>query len=130
MFTDLIKYPIKNDRLKWEAKYVIKDLWGKPHLLLRLKLTGTRYQERALEPIVTIGEARSLFVEIAEDGLAAYAYFDHPVPSRAAVEFGYGHGPLLRFGGYVTSKAIKTLDPELLPEGTVNVERFFPKGIK
>lgn len=130
MFTDLIKYPIEHDRLKWEAKYVIKDLWGKPHLLLRLKLTGTRFQERALEPIVTIGEAQSLFVEIAEDGLAACAYFDHPVPSRATVEFGYGHGPLLRFAGYVTSKAVKILDPELLPKGTVNVERFFPKGVK
>lgn len=125
MFTDLIKYPIEHDRLKWEAKYVIKSLWGKPHLLLRLKLTGTRFQERALEPIVTIGASRSLFVEIADDGLAACAYFDHPVPSRATVEFGYGHGPLLRFAGYVTPKVIKTLDPKLLPRGTVNVEKFF-----
>ncbi len=129
MFADLIKYPLEHERLKWEAKQVIKDLWGKPHLLLRLKLTGTRFQERALEPVVTIGKERSIFVEIAEDGLAAYAYFDHPVPSRATVEFGYGQGPLLRFAGYVTSKVIKSLDPKLLPKGTVNVERFFPKGV-
>jgi hypothetical protein len=130
MFTDLIKYPIEHERLKWGAKYVVKDLWGKPHLLLRLKLTGTRFQERASEPVVIVGEARSLFVEIAKDGLAAYAYFDQPVPSRASVEFGYGHRPLLRFAGHVTPKAIEPLDPKLLPKGTVNVERFFPRAEK
>ncbi len=127
MFRDLIKYPIEHERLRWEAKYVVKDLWGKPHLLLRLKLTGTRFQERALEPLVTVGDARSLFVEISKDGLAAYAYFDKPVPSRAVIEFGYGYGPLLRFKGDVTSKAIGILDPKLLPKGTKYVERFFPR---
>ncbi|MHC4750502.1 MAG: hypothetical protein ACYTFW_11570 [Planctomycetota bacterium] len=127
MFRDLIKYPIENDRLKWEAKHVLKDLWGKPHLMLRIKLTGTRFQERALEPLVTVGKARSLFVEISEDGLAAYAYFDKPVPSRASIEFGYGQGPLLRFKGNVTSKAIIILDPKRFSKGTKNVDRFFPR---
>jgi hypothetical protein len=125
MFMDLIDFPIESKRLHWEARQVVRDLYEKPHLLLRLKLTGTHFPQRALEPFVVVGKMRSRFVEIAEDGLSANAYFDEPLPVGGRVEFGYEREVLLRFPAVFDSETVELLDPKRLPERTRLVERFF-----
>jgi len=124
MFRDLIEYPIESKRLQWEARQVIRDLYHEPHLLLRLKLTGTQFMHLAEEPFVVVGGTRSRFVKIAEDGLAAYAYFDEPLPPGDRIEFGYGNDILLRFPRAFDPKSVERLDPKRLPKNIRLLERF------
>lgn len=126
MFTDLIDYPIETDRVDHETRQVLRDLDGTPHLFTRVKLTGTEFPHRALEPYVRVGDVESRFVEIDDDGTAARAYFDRPLPQGGTIEFGYDvEPPLLRLRGDVDPRATVTLDPERLPDGTRFVDRFF-----
>jgi hypothetical protein len=97
MFSDLIDYPIVNERLEWEAREMVQRVAQVPHLLTRLKLTGTFFQRRAAEAFVTVGGVRSQVVRFAGDGLSVYAYFYEPLPRRGTVEFGYGSQAMLRF---------------------------------
>lgn len=125
MFIDLIDFPIESERLHLEARQVVLDLYEKPHLLIRLKLTGTYFPHRALEPFVMVGKVRSRFVEIVGDGLIANAYFDEPLSRGGRVEFGYGREVMLRFPRVLDSDTVELLDPKRLPENTRLVERFF-----
>ncbi len=124
MFMDLVDFPIESDRLYWEARLVVRDLNQEPHLLMRITLTGTHFPHRALKPFVAVGEVRSLFVSIAEDGLSAHAYFDKPLPQGSRIEFGYGEQALLRFPGPFDPHGIRPLDRKRLPSNTRLVERF------
>jgi hypothetical protein len=114
MFTDLIEYPIESSRLRWEARQVVRDLHQVPHLLLRLKLAGTYFPQRALEPWVRIGRLRSRFVQIAPDGLSASAYFDR-LPRGGTVELGYGPDVLLRFPERFGAEPLRALEVKRLP---------------
>ena len=125
MFEDLIKYPIENERLKWEARMIIRDLDQVPHLFMRLKLTGTHFVQRALEPFVTIGKVRSRFVTISDDGLSACAYFDKQLPKGEPILFGYGMEVMLRFSKAFHHDEAVLLDPKRLPANTHNVKIFF-----
>ena len=125
MFMDLVDFPIESERLRWEARLVVRDLYQEPYLFLRLKLTGTLFPHRALEPFVIVGKVRSRFVTIADDGLSACAYFDQPVPEGSRIEFGYGNDILLRLPRAFDPQAVEILDPKLLPRDTHFIERFF-----
>ena len=125
MFRDLIDFPIEHPRLQWEARQVLRDLSGRPHLFLRLRLTGTSFPHRALEPFVRIGRTRSSFVHIDEDEQAARAYFSSPPAEEAVVEFGYAQEVLLRFPKRFVSTDAAVLDRHRLPTTTRNIEAFF-----
>ena len=127
MFWDLIDFPIESERLRWEARLVVRDLDQNPHLLMRIKLTGTHFPQRALKPFVVVGKVRSLFVSIADDGLSACAYFDQPLPPGDRIEFGYGMEVLLRFPRAFSHEAVELLDPKRLPNNTRSIERFLER---
>lgn len=127
MFRDLITFPIEHPRLAWEARQALRDFKGKPHLFLRLRLTGAQFPHRALEPFVQIGRTRSVFVEIAADELSARAYFDQLPPGDTIVEFGYEDEALLRFPRRFVRSDATRLDRRRLPRGTANIDRFFGK---
>ena len=129
MFMDLIEFPIVSERLKWEARMVVRDLDHEPHLLIRIKISGTHFQLRALAPFVSVGKVRSRFVTIADDGLSACAYFDQPLPARATIEFGYGGDTFLRFHKLFDSGAFALLDQKRIPKNTKFTERFFGQTI-
>ena len=103
---------------------MIRGLYHEPHLLLRLKLTGTQFMHLAEEPFVVVGGTHSRFVNIAEDGSAAYAYFDEPLPPRGKIEFGYGNDILLRFPRAFDTGSVKRLDLKRLPQNIKLIERF------
>ena len=124
MFSNLIQFPIESSQLLWEAKEVLRDVLDQPHLFLRVRLTGTHFPQRALEPYIRIGEVRSRFVLISEDGLSASGYFDQNV-QRGAVEFGYGDEPvLLRAARRFEAGPILRLDRAQLPRDVKNLDRF------
>ena len=125
LLRELITFPIEHARLSWDARQVLRDLKGTPHLFLRVRLAGGHFPHRALEPFVRIGRMRSVFVEIADDEQSAKAYFDAPPPDDAAVEFGYGDEALLRFPKRFVRTDATVLDRRRLPSATRNIERFF-----
>ena len=114
MFSDLIEYPIESPKLRWEARQIVRNLHQRPHVLLRLTLTGTHFPQRALEPWVQVGRVRSRFVQIAPDGLSATAYFDR-LPRGGAVELGYGPDVYLRFSQPFLAEPVRALDVKRLP---------------
>jgi len=129
MIKDLINFPVITDKVTWEVRQVLRDIGQKPkpHFLLRMKLSGTYFEQRALEPYVTVGKVRSLFVEFSQDGLNAKAYFDQPLPDGGVIEFGYGNDALLQVKRHFSTDEVKVLDPKLLGEKKIMfMERFFP----
>lgn len=125
MFMNLIEFPIESERLQWEARQVVRDLYNQPHLLMRVKLTGTFFPQRAEEPFMRVGKVRSRFVVIADDGQSASGYFDEPPPERDLVEFGYGDQILLRATRRFSMDGVRPLDPKRLPAKTRFLDRFF-----
>lgn len=129
MFTDLIDYPIETDRIDYEVRQVLRDLNEKPHLLTRVKLTGTEFPRRALEPYVRVGDVESRFVNLSDDGTIARAYFDQPLADGETIEFGYGsEPPLIRLRHGIRLKTLTVLDLDRIPDDTRFVDRFFDDG--
>jgi hypothetical protein len=84
--------------LSWEAKEVVRDLNGRPHLFVRLTLRGFRPDERALEPIVRVGNR---VARITRSGLpepVLYAYFDEALPEGEPIDFGFESSGVRRLG--------------------------------
>lgn len=130
MLRDLIEFPVITDKVIWEARQVLRDMGDKPkpHILLRMKLSGTYFEQRALEPYVSVGKIRSLFVEISDDGLTASAYFDKPLLTEGMIEFGYGDEAIFRVKGPFESGNVRVLDPKFLGKKNIMfLERFFPE---
>ena len=125
MFTDLIEFPIESQKLKWESKVVVREITEGPRLYIRLKLTGTRFPLFNTIPFVRVGRAVTHFIDIAEDGLSANAYFDQALPESGVVEFGYDNQTLLRFPLRYSEEGVLRLDQERLPEKLRYQDRLF-----
>jgi hypothetical protein len=117
MYWDLMKFPIEHEKLKWDAREAVLDIDGRPHLFVRVRLTGTKFVQRALIPQVWVGEVFAKHVEIDDDGLAVRAYFDQ-APRSGTLYFGYGGQPELSFGPF-ESRKVSVLDRERLPREIV-----------
>ena len=102
--------------MTWTAKEVVRDLDQRPHLFIRLDVTGAYFPERALEPFVRVGRVRSRLVRIDPDGLGVRAYFDQPLPDAGAVEFGYGEQVVHRVPQPFDPTVIARLDRTRLPQ--------------
>lgn len=103
------------ERMNWTAREVLRDIDSTPHLLVRITLVGPTFPQRALEPIVNVGDVQARTVEVSEDGLTANAYFDRPLPPRGVIEFGFEDGVLYRFPRDFNRGALVQLDRERLP---------------
>ena len=115
------------ESMHWEAKEVVRDIDGKPHLLERITLTGPIFEHRALEPFVRVGEIQARIVDIDEDGRMVKAYFDQMLPDEQPIEFGYhGEGVLYRFPVSYQSQVGARLDIKRLAKDVVILQS--PKG--
>jgi len=124
MFSNLIQFPIESSQLQWEAREALRDIHNQPHLFLRVRLSGTHFPQRAPEPYIRIGEIRSRFALISEDGLSVSGYFDRDVQG-GTVEFGYGEEPaLLRAANRFEAGSLIRLDRNRLPREVKNLDRF------
>lgn len=106
--------PPEGETVRMDVREVVKELFEKPHLLIRISIAGPYFPQRSAEPYMRVGEVRSNFVEISPDGLRADGYFDRPLPKRGEVVFGYGHDVDLIVPTHFRAEAIQRLDPEKL----------------
>lgn len=125
MFTDLIQFPIESPKLKWESKIVVREINEGPRLYIRLRLSGTRFPMFNTIPFVRIGKTVTHYVDIAEDGLSANAYFEQALPEDGVVEFGYDVQTLLRFPQKYTGNLVKRLEEARLPKSLQYQNRLF-----
>ncbi len=88
---DLIRLPDPRESVRAEVREVVRDIFDRPHVFIRVRLTGWNFPHRAPEPFLVIGEVLSRFVTIHVDGSVADAYFDKPFPRANRVSFGYGN---------------------------------------
>ena len=129
MFTDLIQFPIESQKLRWESKVVVREINKGPQLYIRLRLSGTRFPLFNTIPFVRIGETVTHYIDIADDGLSANAYFEHVLPEEGVVEFGYDVQTLLRFPQRYTGNVVTRLDQKRLPKSLQYQDRLFRAGI-
>lgn len=114
MYPDLVKFPITHEKLKWEAREALLDVDGQPRLFVRIKLTGTKFVQRAPVPQVWVGEVFARHVEIDDDERTVRAYFDR-APREGTLYFGYNRHAELSFGPF-ESRRIAVLDRARLPK--------------
>jgi hypothetical protein len=118
MYFDLIKFPLQHESLKWEAREALLDVHGRPHLFLRIKLTGTRFPLIAQIPRVWVGQVFARLVTIDDDRRTARAYFDQPLPAEGDLYFGHVGKAELHFGRFELRRAVM-LDRARLPKDVV-----------
>ena len=119
---EIIRVPEPQMKVKAEIKEVVRDVAKKPHVFIRVRLSGWFFPERAPEPFLVIGKAVSKFVVIGPDGTAADAYFDVGLKAAKRVAFGYGRIVSWDFNVAVDPKRIERLDRARLPKGTVDLK--------
>jgi hypothetical protein len=125
MFTDLIQFPIESPKLKWESKVVVREINSGLRLYIRLRLSGTRFPLFNTVPFVRIGKTVTHYINIADNGLSANAYFEQALPEGGVVEFGYDVQTLLRFPQRYTGSVVTRLDQKLLPKSLQYQDRLF-----
>ena len=118
MYFDLIKFPIQHENLKWEAAEALLDMRGKPHLFVRIKLSGTQFPVVAQIPHVWVGKVYARRVTIDDDRRTARAYFDQPLPRDEELYFGHAGHAELAFGRF-DPKRIVMLDRTRLPKDVI-----------
>jgi hypothetical protein len=118
MYFDLIKFPLEHEKLRWQAQEALLDVHGRPHLFVRLKLTGTVFPVLAQVARVWIGETLAKHVTIDEDRQAVRAYFEEPLPEGGGIYFGHLARAELRFGDFDVRR-IERLDRARLPRDVV-----------
>ncbi len=87
---ELIRLPDPRKDVRVGVREVVRDVHGKPHIFIRVRLTGWRFPGRAPEAFMLIGDVVSRKVIIDQNGLGANGYFDKPLPRANQVSFGYG----------------------------------------
>src|SRR6266481_2341035 len=114
---EIIRLPEPRKDVKVEIREVVRDVKKRPHVFIRVRLSGWHFPERAPEPFLVIGEALSKFVLIEHEGATADAYFDVRPPAAERVSFGYGKIISWDFDIKFDPAHIDRLDRARLPKG-------------
>jgi hypothetical protein len=116
-------FPIYSERqipeFTWQAKEVVREVDHRPHLLVRISVSGGHFPQRAMVPVMGITHdgklvARSWFTEISADEQTLYGYFATDLPGEGVIEFGYAGQPLGRVRARFDGKEIRRLVRERL----------------
>lgn len=121
-YYDLLKFPLEHENLRWEARESLREAEGRPHLFVRVKLTGTRFPITDQVPQVWAGKVFARRVEIDDDGLTVRAYFDRLPPEGEPLYFGHLGQPELSFGPF-EPRRMERLDRARLPRDVVLSDR-------
>jgi hypothetical protein len=117
---DIIRLPDPRRNVRVELREVVIELHHKPHVFLRMRITGWRFPHRAQEPFVLVGETVSRLVQIAPDELTADAYFDHPIPPAKSFTVGYGRIAEWDFDVPLDARRVERLDRARLSRDIVD----------
>lgn len=121
---ELIRLPDPRKNVRIEVREVVRDVFEKPHIFIRVRLTGWHFPHRALEPFLVIGKVVSRIVIIDRDGLGANAYFDKLFLAAKRISFGYGNVIQWDFDLAVDPRKITHLNRVRLPEGVIDPFRL------
>lgn len=125
MYYNLIKFPLEHETLKWEAREVMLDVNGRPHLFVMIKLTGTEFPVIAQIPQVWVGEVHAKYVRIDENRRIVRAYFDVPPPEGGTIYFGHLGKAELSFRQFNPTIMVR-LDRSRLPKNVILQEQRKP----
>jgi hypothetical protein len=117
---DIRRMPDRKRDARLQLREVVRDLDGRPHVFLRLRLTGFYFPPGALAPFMMVGDVVSRFASSSADGLTVTAYFDQPLPQARIVTLGYGNVAVEDFNLEVDTRALSRLDRERLPRGVID----------
>jgi hypothetical protein len=120
---EIIRMPDPQKDIKVEIREVIMDIKKRPHVFIRIRLTGWHFPERAPEPFLVIGNTVSKFVLISNEGTIADAYFDVRPLAAKRVSFGYGKIISWDFEVKIDPAVVVQLDRAKLPKGFVDLRR-------
>jgi len=118
-------------QLPWQAKEVIRELDYRPHVLVRIQITGGYFQHRAAEPFVRIVSrgkvVESWFAEVSDDNTTLSGYFQTDIAAGGIIEYGYGSKVEGRLEKRFTIRNVEKLNRKNLPKEAVIVTDKFLK---
>lgn len=117
---ELTRLPDPRVNVRAEIEEVVRDVDGRPHLFVRIKLKGWYFPHRAQEPFMVVGNVVSQRVIISRDGLSAQGYFNERLPAAKTLSFGYGNVIQWDFNLVIDPGKIARLDRLRLPPGVID----------
>jgi hypothetical protein len=122
----VIRLPDPRMSVTADVREVVRDVEERPHVFVRVRLSGWHFPERAPEPFMVIGRAVSNFVVIDRDGTSANGYFDAMPPKAKRISFGYGKIVSWDFDVRIDPPKAPRLDRSRLPRGVVDLRKGRP----
>jgi hypothetical protein len=117
---ELIRLPDPRLNVQIEIREIVKDLRERPHVFIRVRITGWHFPHRAPEPFAVVGDVVSHHVVISRDSLLADAYFNKALPAADVLSFGWGKEISWDFPLPKRRAKMGLLDRARLPAGTVD----------
>lgn len=123
----------KPPQLFVQAHEVVKEIDDRPHLLVRIDISGPFFPHRAPEPFVRIITSERLtvecwFADVLDNNRKLVGYFPVDLPDDGMIEVGYGDELMATLPAEFRSEAVIRLDRERLPEEVVVVTAEFLKA--
>lgn len=118
---EIICLPDPRKAVKISTREVVREFENRPHVFVRVRLSGWHFPERAPEPFMVVGKTVSKFVLISGDGSIADGYFDTMPAAAKVVRFGYGKIISWDFTAAFKPTSITRLNRALLPRGHVGL---------
>ena len=108
---------------RWQAAEVVREVDHRPHLLVRVSVTGGFFPHRASPPVMQIAYgngayARSWFTQISPDNRTLHGYFAPDLPEEGIIEFGYPDA-LGRVHAAFSEREVRRLLRDRLDKGVV-----------
>ena len=127
-----IKFVYKPDpQINLKGKEVVKIINEKPHLLLRLEISGDYFPHLGREPFVRIMHTQKKefdvcwFAEVSQDNRSIYAYFPIDCKISKRVEYGYGNEVIGTVTEKFVEKGFDRLVKSRLEKGTITVTQKY-----
>jgi hypothetical protein len=117
-----MQFAAQPPQLTWQAEEVVREIDGRPHLLVRVSIRGGFFPQRALVPFVRLVDGdkpsvRAWFTEIRDDSNELLGYFPTDMTGGGVLECGYGQDVVGRSSIRFDPRSIKRLDRARLPKG-------------
>ncbi|MCK5115543.1 MAG: hypothetical protein KAR44_03020 [Candidatus Aegiribacteria sp.] len=126
-----IKYRMRKlPEYKALASEVVRVLNDRPHLLVRIEVSGEHFPDRAPHPFVMINVGKEeyykdLFTEVSPDNRKIIGYLPINIPSKGVIVFGYGDEIWGTVPGRFTTTSVARLERNRLPKNIMIVDDNF-----
>jgi hypothetical protein len=120
----------KSAEYKAIAREVVKEFNDRPHLLVRIEVSGEYFPHRAPHPFIRIKAGPKkyfgdLFATVSPDNRKLIGYLPVHIPKSGFIEFGYGSEIWGAVPIVFNAKSVERLDRKRLPKDIVIVDGKF-----